>query len=162
VTPESRGNPIITDEALTIGRLARAADVNIETIRYYQTRKLLPLPPRGRSAYRYYPVSLIERIKFIKRAQLLGFSLDEIQELLCLNDGTDRVSIRKIARSRLEQIDVKLHELSRMRTALSGLIKDCQHSIQGVPCPIIEALMQPQRSKSKRKTVLDSAPARSV
>jgi MerR family mercuric resistance operon transcriptional regulator len=149
----------MTDEALTIGRLARAADVNIETIRYYQTRKLLPLPPRGQSAFRYYPVGLIERIKFIKRAQLLGFSLDEIQELLRLNDGTDRVSIRKIARGRLEQIEVKLQELSRMRTALNGLIEDCQHSTQGIPCPIIEALMQPPRPKSRRKAMIDSVPA---
>lgn len=149
----------MTDETLTIGRLARAADVNIETVRYYQTRKLLPVPPRGRGAFRYYPVDLIERIKFIKRAQLLGFSLDEIRELLRLNDGTDRVSIRKIARSHLHQIEVKLHELSRMRTALNGLIEDCQHSTQGVPCPIIDALLQLPRPKLRRKAVVDSVPA---
>ena len=150
----------MTDETLTIGRLARAADVNIETIRYYQTRRLLPLPPRGRTAFRYYPASLIERIKFIKRAQLLGFSLDEIHELLRLNDGSDRVSIRKIARSRLEQIEVKLQELSRMRAALNALIEDCQHTTQRVPCPIIEALMQPPRAKPRR--VCSTKTARSI
>jgi Hg(II)-responsive transcriptional regulator len=149
----------MTDEVLTIGHLARAAEVNIETVRYYQTRKLLPVPSRGRSAFRYYPIELVERIKFIKRAQLLGFSLDEIHELLHLNDGSDRASIRKIARSRLEQIEIKLDELSRMREALTGLIEDCRHSKTSAPCPIIAALTRPTSGKLKRRAMLDPVPA---
>jgi MerR family mercuric resistance operon transcriptional regulator len=132
--------------ALTIGRLARAAQVNIETVRYYQTRKLLPIP-RPIGAFRYYPAGLGERIQFIKRAQELGFSLEEIRELLRLNDGVDRASIRKIARARLEQIDVKLRELSRMRAALNGLIEDCQQGAGSAPCPIIKTLARPRRGK---------------
>jgi Hg(II)-responsive transcriptional regulator len=136
----------MTEPTLTIGRLARAAAVNIETVRYYQSRKLLPIPNRGSGAFRYYPSDLVERIRFIKRAQELGFSLTEIRELLRLNDGTDRVSIRKIAATRLEQIEAKLKDLSRMRSALSGLIEACRQSQSGEPCPIIEALAPKQRA----------------
>jgi Hg(II)-responsive transcriptional regulator len=145
------------ERALTIGLLARAAQVNIETVRYYQTRKLLPIP-RPVGAFRHYPVEFVERIQFIKRAQELGFSLDEIRELLRLNDGTDRASIRKIARARLEQIEMKLRELSRMRSALNGLIEDCQHSAGSVPCPIIQTLARPRRTKDVKAAALDSVP----
>ncbi len=130
----------MVDTFLTIGRLARAADVNVETVRYYQTRKLLPVPKRGTSAFRYYPSEMIERIRFIKRAQELGFSLEEIRELLRLHEGIDRASIRKIARARLSQIESKLDDLTRMRDALSGLVDACEHTARGTPCPIIQAL----------------------
>lgn len=130
----------MVDTFLTIGRLARAADVNVETVRYYQTRKLLPVPKRGTSAYRYYPSEMIERIRFIKRAQELGFSLEEIRELLRLHEGIDRASIRKVARARLSQIESKLDDLTRMRDALSGLVNACEHTARGTPCPIIQAL----------------------
>lgn len=136
----------MTEPTLTIGRLARAAAVNIETVRYYQSRKLLPIPNRGSGAFRYYPSDLVERIRFIKRAQELGFSLTEIRELLRLSDGTDRVSIRKIAVARLEQIEAKLKDLSRMRSALSGLIEACRQTQSVEPCPIIEALVPKQRA----------------
>lgn len=130
----------MVDTFLTIGRLARAADVNVETVRYYQTRKLLPVPKRGTSAFRYYPSEMIERIRFIKRAQELGFSLEEIRELLRLHEGIDRASIRKVARARLSQIESKLDDLIRMRDALSGLVDACEHTARGTPCPIIQAL----------------------
>ena len=130
----------MTEPALTIGRLARAAAVNVETVRYYQVRKLLPIPSRGRNAFRHYPSDLVERIRFIKRAQELGFSLEEVRGLLRLHDGTDRVSIRKIAALRLEQIEAKLEDLTRMRAALSGLIEACHHTANADPCPIIQAL----------------------
>ena len=104
--PQSQGISAVRSspvpQALTIGRLARAADVGVETIRYYQERQLLPVPPSS-GAFRYYPVSLIERIRFIKHAQELGFSLGEVGELLQLEDGADRSSIRRIAADRLLQ-----------------------------------------------------------
>jgi MerR family mercuric resistance operon transcriptional regulator len=128
------------DSLLTIGRLARAAAVNVETVRYYQTRKLIPVPSRGAGAFRRYPADLVGRIRFIKRAQELGFSLEEIRELLRLNGATDRSSIRRIAALRLAQIDSKLGDLSRMRAALGGLIDACHHTASGDPCPIIQAL----------------------
>ncbi len=125
---------------LTIGRLARAAAVNIETVRYYQTRKLLPVPSRRAGGFRYYSADHVERIRFIKRAQVLGFSLEEIGELLSLHAARDRSSIRKIAAARLEQIEVKLDDLARIRSALSGLIDACHHAGGDEPCPIIQAL----------------------
>jgi len=128
-----------TPEALTIGRLARAADVGVETIRYYQDRKLLPVPP-STGAFRYYPRHLVERIRFIKRAQELGFSLDEITELLQLEEGADRGSIRRIATDRLEQIEHKLSDLRRMHKVLKHLVTECEHTSAELPCPIIGTL----------------------
>ena len=128
-----------TTGTLTIGRLAKAAGVGVETIRYYQQRGLLPVPP-SIGAYRYYPVSLSDRVRFVKRAQELGFSLDEIAELLRLEDGVDRGSIRRIANERLLQIQMKLDNLKRMKRILSHLVDECEHTNQAAPCPIIRAL----------------------
>lgn len=124
---------------LTIGRLARAADVGVETIRYYQQRLLLPIPATN-GGFRQYPAELVDRIRFIKRAQELGFSLDEIAGLLRLNDGSDRKSIRNIANARLVQIEAKLADLRRMQSVLKHLIAACEHTKAGLPCPIIETL----------------------
>lgn len=123
-------------DVLTIGRLARAADVGVETIRYYQDRQLLPVPPSD-GAFRYYPLSVVERIRFIKRAQELGFSLEEVRELLQLEDGADRVSIRRVAGERLSQIEAKLADLKRMQRVLKDLLTECEHTRAGLPCPII-------------------------
>ena len=124
---------------LTIGRLARAAGVGIETVRYYQRRKLLPTPATS-AGFRQYPSELVNRIRFVKRAQELGFSLDEIAGLLRLEDGSDRASIREIASARLAQIEAKLTDLRRMENALNHMITACEHTSTGIPCPIIETL----------------------
>jgi MerR family mercuric resistance operon transcriptional regulator len=134
--------PPPVSESLTIGRLARAADVGVETIRYYQDRELLPVPASD-GAFRYYPASLIERIRFIKRAQELGFSLDEIRELLQLDDGADRRSIRRVAADRLSQIEAKLADLKRMQRVLKGLLTACEHTKADLPCPIIGSIREP-------------------
>jgi MerR family mercuric resistance operon transcriptional regulator len=123
-------------DTLTIGRLARAAEVGVETIRYYQDRQLLPVPTSD-GAFRYYPLNLVERIRFIKRAQELGFSLEEVRELLQLEDGADRASIRRVAGERLSQIDAKLADLKRMQRVLKDLLTECEHTGAGLPCPII-------------------------
>lgn len=126
---------------LTIGRLAKQAGVNIETIRYYQQRKLLPVPPT-RGAFRYYPPEMAERIHFIKRSQELGFTLTEIGELLQLDETRDRRRIRKIASGKLEQIEQKLADLARMQETLRHLVNACHDSSLEHPCPIIESLSQ--------------------
>ena len=125
--------------SLTIGRLAKAATVGVETIRYYQERGLLPVPARD-GAFRRYSPSLVERIRFIKRAQELGFSLDEVCELLDLEDGADRRSIRRIAGDRLAQIELKVADLQRMRRVLRHLVDECRHTDGARPCPIIKSL----------------------
>ena len=110
-------------QTLTIGRLARAAGVGVETIRYYQKRHLLPVPsPDATATYRQYPVDLVQRIQFIKRAQELGFSIQEVSDLLKLEDGADRASIRRIASARLDEIAKRLDDLKRMKAVLSRLI----------------------------------------
>lgn len=126
---------------LTIGKLAKTAGVGIETIRYYQKRSLLPVPESS-GAYRHYLVSLCNRIRFIKRAQELGFSLDEVAELLSLEDGINRASIRRIANDRLQEIQTKLADLMRMKMALTHLIQECEHTDKEAPCPIIATLSQ--------------------
>jgi MerR family mercuric resistance operon transcriptional regulator len=146
-------------EALTIGRLARAADVGVETIRYYQERQLLPVPQRS-GAFRHYPVSLVERIRFIKHAQELGFSLGEVGELLQLEDGADRRSIRRIAADRLLQIEAKLGDLKRMQRVLKGLLAECEHTKASLPCPIIGTIRLPSAPtavgpKRRRQTARD-------
>lgn len=129
-----------TPPTLTIGRLARAAGVGIETVRYYQERALLPLPERT-GGFRHYPSALVQRIRFIKRAQELGFTLDEIAGLLRLNDGTDRASIRRITAARLTQIETKISDLTRMRRTLKHLLHECEHAGPSGPCPIIDTLV---------------------
>jgi len=128
---------------LTIGKLARAAGVGIETIRYYQQRELLPVPP-STGTYRYYPASSITRIRFIKRAQQLGFTLEEIAELLTLQDGSDRAQIRERAHAKIAGIAQKLMDLQRIHDVLHRLIDACEHTDTEHPCPIIEALEEPR------------------
>lgn len=125
--------------ALTIGKLARAANVGIETVRYYQQRELLPVPA-SRGAFRYYPASAVDRIRFIKRAQELGFTLDEIAELLRLQDGTDRAQLRELASAKANEIAQKLADLGRMHDVLVHLVDACAHTAGNHPCPIIETL----------------------
>ncbi len=125
---------------LTIGRLARAANVGIETIRYYQRRELLPTPEASETAFRTYSVDLVERIRFIKRAQELGFSLDEIATLLRLEDGTNRTLIRQVAVDRLAHIRAKINDLKRMEAVLASLVDECEATGKAKPCPIIAAM----------------------
>lgn len=128
-------------ESMTIGRLARAAGVGVETIRYYQQRGLLPVPA-AEGTFRQYPVALTARIHFVKRAQELGFSLDEITELLRLEDGAHRSSIRRIATDRLVQIEKKVADLKRMQKTLKHLVAECEHTRGDLPCPIIASLVK--------------------
>lgn len=130
-------------QTLTIGRLAKAAEVGVETIRYYQARGLLPVPDQMGS-YRQYPVTLIDRLRFIKGAQALGFSLAEIASLLALQDGIDRASIRSITSARLAQIEAKLADLERMRAVLLRLLHECEHTTADIPCPIIDSIAHPR------------------
>lgn len=124
---------------VTIGGLAKAADVGVETVRYYQRRHLLAVPHSG-GGIRRYPPAMVERIRFIKRSQSLGFSLEEIRELLRLEEGGSRSPIRKTAGSRLTNIRDKIAALTRMERVLSDLLRECEHANAAAPCPIIAAL----------------------
>jgi MerR family mercuric resistance operon transcriptional regulator len=126
--------------AITIGRLARAAEVGVETVRYYQRRRLLAVPHNAGGGVRRYPPAMVDRIRFIKRSQELGFSLEEIRELLRLEEGGSRGAIRKIAGCRLANIRDKIGALEHMERVLSTLLHACEHSDSAAPCPIIASL----------------------
>lgn len=124
--------------ALTIGRLARAAGVHVETIRYYQRRGLLATPRKPPGGIRLYPAECLEQLHFIKRAQELGFALREIRELLALGSGHCR-DVRRLAEAQLADVDRRLRDLARMRRTLARLIRSC-HNGQERPCPIAATL----------------------
>lgn len=124
---------------LTIGKLARQAEVNIETVRYYQKIGLLKEPRKPSSGYRLYPSSAIGRIRFIKRAQQAGFTLKEIAQLLAL-DGTHCEDVRKIAEQKRQQIDTQIEDLTALRNVLDSLVKGCQADASTEYCSLIDAL----------------------
>lgn len=122
----------------TIGGLARAAGVGVETVRYYQRRGLLPEPARPPGEVRRYGEEDVKRLKFIRSAQAAGFTLNEIKELLDLDAADDRARARELARARVAALDAKIGELREARDALSGLASACA-SKHGGPCPILSA-----------------------
>ncbi len=127
---------------LTIGTLAKRSGVNVETIRYYQHRDLLHEPSKPRSGYRRYSSETVGRVRFIKRAQTLGFTLEEIGGLLGLDEKKACLETRDIAAQKLNQIEQKISDLSRMKRALSRLVRACDATSVDEPCPIIHLLVQ--------------------
>ena len=130
------------DQSLTIGRVAAQAGVNLETLRYYERRGLLPKPARGRSGYRLFRPDDVRRVKFIKHAQMLGFSLNEIAELLSLrvDRGTTCADIKQRAEKKILAINEKIQGLKHMKKALSAMSASCRGRGPTSKCPILEAL----------------------
>jgi MerR family mercuric resistance operon transcriptional regulator len=122
----------------TIGALARAAGVGVETVRYYQRRGLLAEPPRPHGEVRRYGAEDVRRLRFIRSAQAAGFTLNEIAELLDLSASDDRARARQLAQSRVAALHEKIAELRQAREALAGLSTDCAKK-RGGPCPILTA-----------------------
>jgi MerR family copper efflux transcriptional regulator len=129
-------------EALTISRLARLGGVNLETIRYYEREGLLQKPPRTPAGYRMFPTDTARRVRFIKRAQKLGFSLTEIRELLELRikPGTKRGDIRARAEAKVADIEQKIQTLEAMKKALRNMTERCDDCGPLSDCPILESL----------------------
>jgi Hg(II)-responsive transcriptional regulator len=129
-------------DGLTIGEVAKQAKVHIETIRYYERRGLLERPPRSLSNYRLYPPEAVRRVQFIKRAQELGFSLNDIKELLSLRAApeTECGEIRAHAETKIKDINEKIRSLMTMRSALSTLVAECSGQGPLRECPILESL----------------------
>lgn len=128
---------------LTIGAVARAAGVNVETVRFYQRRALLAEPDRPHGSIRRYGPADVARVKFVKAAQRLGFSLDEVAGLLELDDGTHCAQARQLAEAKLADVRARLRDLRRIESLLSALVRDCDSTHGTVACPLIAALQEP-------------------
>jgi len=126
---------------MRIGKVAAQAGVNIQTLRYYERRGLLPEPDRGNSGYRDYGPDTVRLLRFIKRAQELGFTLREIEDLIELRQSPRRgAEVRALAASKVEDIQRRIRHLKAMRKALGGLVEACDCEGGTLTCPIIEAL----------------------
>lgn len=130
----------MANQTLTIGTLAREAGVNVETIRYYQRLGLLMAPDKPLGGIRRYGDADVARVRFIKAAQRIGFTLDEIAQLLRLDDGAHCSDARAIAELKLADVRQRLQDLQRIETALAQLVARCASRRGTVSCPLIDAL----------------------
>lgn len=128
-------------QRLTISRLAQLGGVNLETVRYYERRGLLPKPPRTQAGYRQFPAETAKRLHFIKRAQELGFSLEEISELLALRMEPEQncADIRAHAQAKIAAIAGKMKILTAMKSSLRSLVEQCEQC-GSAECPILTSL----------------------
>jgi MerR family mercuric resistance operon transcriptional regulator len=132
---------MMRDQArFSVGTFAAAAGVNVETIRFYQRKGLLPEPTRPYGQIRRYGDADVARVKFVKSAQRLGFSLEEIAGLLQLEDGTHCDAARVMAEEKLEDVRAKLRDLRRIESTLRRLVADCCAAQGTITCPLIAAL----------------------
>ena len=129
-------------DGLTIGQVAKSARVNVETVRYYERRGLLPEPPRRPSGYRSYTPDVVRRIQFIRHAQQLGFSLEEVGNLLRLrvDPETSCREVRQRADAKIADIERKIDDLRNMRQALATLAETCSGDGPISECPFLDAL----------------------
>ena len=136
---------------MTIGKLAKKAEVNIETVRYYERRGLMPKPSRRTSGYRQYTEKDVERLLFIREAKNLGFSLDEISQLLSLrvDPVTSCQDVRRLAETKIEEIEKKMDAFRRIKKVLTKLAFSCKAGSPDSECPILEALDTKGLQKSR-------------
>jgi Hg(II)-responsive transcriptional regulator len=129
-------------KALTSGKLAKAAGVNLETIRFYERKAMLPHPPRTASGYRLFPPEAVQRIRIIRRAQQLGFTLKEIEELLTLSSTRRKNcgAVRGRAEQKIAEIERKIAALNAMKDALKQISAACSGRAQALSCPMLESL----------------------
>lgn len=132
---------------LTIGKIAKRAGVGIETVRFYEREGLIDEPPRGPSGYRHYPESVVPRLLFIKRAKDLGFTLNEIKDLLSLrlDPDTTCADVKQRAEAKISDVEEKMRTLRRMRKALVKLTESCSGRGPIDECPILESLAPQER-----------------
>jgi Zn(II)-responsive transcriptional regulator len=129
-------------QTIGIGTLARRAGVGVDTVRYYEKSGLLSPSARLASGYRRYSDAEVARLRFIRRAQALGFSLKQIAELLSLSSRRDVAAVKKSAMARLADVENRIEELERVRSGLARLIKSCPGHGRAADCPILRALSE--------------------
>ena len=128
---------------MTLGGFAKASGVGVETVRYYQRRGLLTTPPRAPGSRRAYSQTMLARMSFIRRAQSLGFTLEEIERALSLSEK-DCASGRQLAEDKLHELDRKAAEMNRMRRELRAVVRKCSDRRPGAPCPFLRMLSEAQ------------------
>lgn len=133
--------------SLTVGELAKTAGVHVETVRYYQRRGLLATPERRYGTIRRYTEADLDRLRFIRRAQRLGFVLEEIAQLLTLDAIRDRDRARALAEAKVADLDSRLADLQAMRRVLVERIAHCVHGRPAEPCPILDAFRSDGRGE---------------
>jgi MerR family transcriptional regulator, copper efflux regulator len=128
---------------LSIGQVAKETDLSIETLRFYERSGLIPEPPRKESGYRQYPEEIIPVLKFIRNAKDLGFTLNEIKELLSLRctPGATKSDVRDRTNRKIAEIDRKIAMMERMKKTLTNLVKGCDGKGPASECPILDALL---------------------
>ncbi len=141
-------------QTLTIGKLAKAAGVGVETVRYYHRCGLLPMPERAGGTIRQYSQQSLKRILFIRRAQSLGFTLEEIRVLQQQGDGGSCNRARALAERRLNLVEERMRDLARLRTELQHLIGQCHANDHEASCPLIETLSDSMSWESARDAPL--------
>ncbi|HVK18975.1 MAG TPA: MerR family DNA-binding protein [Fimbriiglobus sp.] len=127
---------------LTIGQVAKAAGIGVETVRFYERQGVLAPPPRAGSGYRQFPTDAVERLRFVRRAQRLGFTLREVKELLALgaDPDADRTDVRLRAQAKIDDVRKKINDLNRMLAQLVRLRDTCHGTGPAANCPILTAL----------------------
>ena len=145
---------------MRISEVAGRAGVNIQTLRYYERRGLLDAPPRTTGGHRQYPSSTVGLLLFVKRAQQLGFSLTEVEELLHLADGGPENcdSARALAETHLIELDRKIADLTRMRESLGELLSTCSRPRAGRTCPLLKAIHEQTSADSIASTSVACGP----
>jgi MerR family transcriptional regulator, copper efflux regulator len=138
-------------DGLTIGRLAREAGVAIDTIRFYERQGLVPLPARSEAGYRLYPAAMVTRLRFIRRAKELGFSLKEIKELLAmrLDPLSTCAEVKNQAEGKIMEIEARIADLLRIKTALARLASVCRGRGPLDECPILSAMEERENEISE-------------
>ena len=144
-------------DSLSIGKLADAADVSVETLRFYERRGLLPEPPRRASGYRAYPPEAVTRVRFIKRAQALGFTLAEIIELLDLrvDEETTCIQVRQQVEDKLAEVDSKVRMLQEMRSALTAMAASCDQGGPDGECPVLATLLEQESQRGHPAAIIN-------
>lgn len=148
------------DAGMTIGRLAEASGVHVETIRYYQRLGLMPTPGRQHNSVRRYGEDSVRRLRFIKRSQALGFSLEEVSLLLRLSHGEHCAETRTLAQQKKQLVGTKIADLRGIEAALDKLIRACGSGRSGRGCPIIESLSAESESLQAHGACFPPAGAR--
>ncbi|MBP9109231.1 MAG: heavy metal-responsive transcriptional regulator [Pyrinomonadaceae bacterium] len=138
------------DEAFRIGEVANRSGVSIDTLRFYERRKLLPPAPRTANGYRLFTLETIERVLFIKQAQELGFSLDEISRLLITNGTSDCLLVRDLLDAKLKELDTRMKSMREFQVKLTHYLAECEAELIKHPdsaeCPVVVEIAHAERS----------------